>query len=582
MTAIEELEPVLGLELTATPQIQQGARAVPFKNVIYSYPLSSALADGFVKKPAVATRENFRKDSYSEQELEDVKLADGLALHENTRVKLEAYALENRVRRVKPFMMAVARDTNHANALVAKMESGEFAEGRYKDRVITIHSNLRGEEREDNVQKLLDVENAENPVEVVVHVDQLKEGWDVTNLYTIVPLRTADSRTLVEQSIGRGLRLPYGHRTGNADVDRLTIVAHDRFQEIVDLANSPDSPLKGGFETVFVPQTKPTLVPLSPGYLEDLGLATPAPAPLPFPASTQPAPAPIFTTEPERQLARATVEAVRNLEKTTRLADLSRPEIQAQIAADARARIAPSQAQLTGLEVVTPERAQEIVSQAVQAIQAKTISIPRITVTPRDGAGSGFQDFDLDTSSIRQGYVSQDILMNILGENTYERLRSGKTGKLEARLEDYLVRNLMDFDDIDYMANSELLYKLSGQLVTHLRTYLQGEDQIFGVLYAHQRDFARIIRGQMLQHFKQPDTGFDVKVTRNSKSLRRASPPPTPVQSWSTSANQLEIPSASALSYSAGLPDAAIPGSGSTLIQNGSLRSSLTVMPSVG
>jgi type III restriction enzyme len=36
----------------------------------------------------------------------------------------------------------------------------------------------------------------------------LKEGWDVTNLYTIVPLRTADSRTLVEQSIGRGLRLP--------------------------------------------------------------------------------------------------------------------------------------------------------------------------------------------------------------------------------------------------------------------------------------------------------------------------------------------------------------------------------------
>ncbi len=42
----------------------------------------------------------------------------------------------------------------------------------------------------------------------------LKEGWDVTNLYTIVPLRAADSRTLVEQSIGRGLRLPYGKRTG--------------------------------------------------------------------------------------------------------------------------------------------------------------------------------------------------------------------------------------------------------------------------------------------------------------------------------------------------------------------------------
>ena len=44
----------------------------------------------------------------------------------------------------------------------------------------------------------------------------LKEGWDVTNLYTIVPLRAANSRTLVEQSIGRGLRLPYGKRVGVA------------------------------------------------------------------------------------------------------------------------------------------------------------------------------------------------------------------------------------------------------------------------------------------------------------------------------------------------------------------------------
>ena len=47
----------------------------------------------------------------------------------------------------------------------------------------------------------------------------LKEGWDVTNLYTIVPLRAANARTLIEQSIGRGLRLPYGKRTGVEAVD---------------------------------------------------------------------------------------------------------------------------------------------------------------------------------------------------------------------------------------------------------------------------------------------------------------------------------------------------------------------------
>jgi type III restriction enzyme len=72
----------------------------------------------------------------------------------------------------------------------------------------------------------------------------LKEGWDVTNLYTIIPLRAANARTLIEQSIGRGLRLPYGRRTGVTAVDRLNIVAHDKFQEIIDDANRPDSVIR--------------------------------------------------------------------------------------------------------------------------------------------------------------------------------------------------------------------------------------------------------------------------------------------------------------------------------------------------
>lgn len=94
----------------------------------------------------------------------------------------------------------------------------------------------------------------------------------------------------------------------------------------------------------------------------------------------------------------------------------------------------------------------------------------------------------------------------------------------------------MDFDDIDYMTNSELLYKLSGQLVEHLRSYLKGEDQIFGVLYANQKAFAGIIRGQMLQHFQQPEVGFDMKVTRTSRSSQRVLHPLTPDPSWLTSA----------------------------------------------
>ena len=63
----------------------------------------------------------------------------------------------------------------------------------------------------------------------------------LSNLYTIVPLRAANAKILIEQSIGRGLRLPYGRRTGVTAVDRLNIVAHDKFQEIIDEANRPGS-----------------------------------------------------------------------------------------------------------------------------------------------------------------------------------------------------------------------------------------------------------------------------------------------------------------------------------------------------
>lgn len=74
---------------------------------------------------------------------------------------------------------------------------------------------------------MLTLEDPSNRIEIVVHVNMLKEGWDVTNLYTIIPLRTAASTTLREQTLGRGLRLPYGKRTGSPKVDKLTIIAAD-------------------------------------------------------------------------------------------------------------------------------------------------------------------------------------------------------------------------------------------------------------------------------------------------------------------------------------------------------------------
>ncbi|MBL0316351.1 MAG: hypothetical protein IPP69_11445 [Flavobacteriales bacterium] len=89
------------------------------------------------------------------------------------------------------------------------------------------------------------VEHPDNPIEIVIHVNMLAEGWDVTNLYTICPLRKADSIKLVEQTIGRGLRLPYGGERTHVDkVDKLTVVAHENFTQVINAAKEPGSILQ--------------------------------------------------------------------------------------------------------------------------------------------------------------------------------------------------------------------------------------------------------------------------------------------------------------------------------------------------
>ena len=93
--AINELKPVLGLELTATPYVETGREQVDFKNIIFNYRLASAMADGFVKEPAVVTRKNFNPAGMSAEEIERLKLEDGVRLHESVKVELETYARES-------------------------------------------------------------------------------------------------------------------------------------------------------------------------------------------------------------------------------------------------------------------------------------------------------------------------------------------------------------------------------------------------------------------------------------------------------------------------------------------------------
>lgn len=102
MRAINELNPLFGLELTATPFVESTKAPIPFKNVIVDYPLARAMEDGFVKMPAVVTQRNFDAKNYTPEEIEKIKLEDGVRVHENTKVELITYARENNVAVVKP------------------------------------------------------------------------------------------------------------------------------------------------------------------------------------------------------------------------------------------------------------------------------------------------------------------------------------------------------------------------------------------------------------------------------------------------------------------------------------------------
>jgi type III restriction enzyme len=519
--AINELKPVLGLELTATPFVETNKGAVQFKNVILDYPLGRAMEDGFVKEPAVVTRKDFKPAGMSAEEIERLKLDDGVRLHESVKVELETYAREAGSQIVKPFLLVIARDTTHAGQLLKLIRSEEFFSGRYKEKVIQVDSSKAGAEEDEMVERLLRVEQAEEPTEIVIHVNMLKEGWDVTNLYTIVPLRAANARILIEQSIGRGLRLPYGRRTGVTAVDRLNIVAHDRFQEIIDEANKPGSVIHLQQVILEPDQLREKMVTVvSQSQLaSSLGIQ-----PEQATAVTQliaPSGPPAFPNKEEQRIAQITYDVIRRMEnhpeKLPSVAYLQRPEIQAEVLKEVAVQYRPAQLVIEGIEKAPDMSA--VVAKTAEMVVQQTINIPRILVVPTGQVRSGFKPFSLDLSSINYQTPSEELWIKHLRTHQLEVLGLGRGGIEESRLEDYVVAGLMDFDDISYDDHADLLYDLAGQIVLHFRTYLS-EDDTRKVLRFHQRELARFIHVQMQDHYWEEAAAYEVKISKGFTGLK--------------------------------------------------------------
>lgn len=509
--AINDLKPILGLELTATPKESAGRE---FRNVIYSYGLGDAMADGFVKEPAVATRENFRAADYANDQpapagltrLEEVKLEDGIHHHEHVKMRLDLYARRTGRNVVHPFMLVVAENIQNATSIKEFVESERFFRGRYAGKVIEVHSGSAASVREEAERRLLALEQ-DNVTEIVVHVNQLNEGWDVTNLYTIVPLRAFAATILTEQTLGRGLRLPYGERTGDEAVDRLTVIAHEHFDAIIQKAREPGSVTMRALDIGLDGSVKPSRA--------DIVTAKP-----------------VYEAKVEQELSksggfgepeRLAIEVTRKvIEEEARslpggFQQLSTPEVQNRIEKRVQRILQPAQG---ALQLERPVDVGRVVQAYTTNLVKHAIEIPEIVVLPdRRDVTFWFKDFDLEGLD-RFNIQPMDGAVVVMDVRTGRRetIQVNIVGAREPRLENYLVRRLVDRDEVDYDSNAELLFKLASQTVAHFKTYLK-DNEVESVLRAHDVMLADTIFQQMLQHCEETATTYKPTVTQGFKRL---------------------------------------------------------------
>ena len=495
--ALDELKPLLGLELTATPLVTKGAKQVPFKNVVFEYPLSKAIEDGYTRTPFAVTRSDIDFYNFGDKQLDKMMLLDGITCHESTKRKLEVYAANHGKHFVKPFMLVVCKDTDHAAWVESFIKSDEFRNGAYRNKTIIVHSKQKGSETEANTRLLLDVENPENPVEIVIHVNMLKEGWDVNNLYTIVPLRTAASKILREQMVGRGLRLPYGVRTGDRDVDAVMLTAHDKFNDIIEEAQKGDSIFKADnvikVEEIAPEQTtytQLTIEPLTDTTLDKAYEHTQLPK-----------------TDATDSLLKKAVEII-NTEVSHHI-------------------------QHTPSHTVTPAQAQQIVETVKHKVSedrdfgdvfkenenplatwmlyqteethrvavSRFIPIPRIKVTDAGVEEYVFLDFDLDMAEFTHVPIKNELLVQNL-EDMQDRQRiKGETIDFEGyNPKKVILEQLRKKPEIDYEKCSALLFKLITQVCDYYADRY-GINGMQNIVMMYKRDIGNKIYKQMLQHF---------------------------------------------------------------------------------
>ena len=208
------------MDFSATPYIVTGSGQSRVQNhfphIVSNFELVDAINEGLVKTVAIDKRKEFGAIPLEDLEFKAEREGKQVAsLSDGQKLMLRAgmqklNILEGEFTKLDstkyPKMLVVCEDTKVVPLVVTFLHQEGFSE----DEVMEIHSTRKGDvsEAEWRVieQRLFDIDRHKKP-KVIVSVLMLREGFDVNNICVIVPLRSASSYVLLEQLIGRGLRL---------------------------------------------------------------------------------------------------------------------------------------------------------------------------------------------------------------------------------------------------------------------------------------------------------------------------------------------------------------------------------------
>lgn len=185
-----------------------------FNDVIYRYSLRSAIENRFVKSINYVVE--------NEDSGENEKFQKILQNHKLNKAKYS---------NLKPLTILITKDIKIAKQLKTRLveflhEKGEGSEEYLSnEKVLLVTSD---KEHKANVLKLPKVDSSDEPVEWIISVAMLTEGWDVKNVFQIVPMeeKAFNSKLLIAQVLGRGLRIPNGYPYAE-----VTVFNHDKWSE---------------------------------------------------------------------------------------------------------------------------------------------------------------------------------------------------------------------------------------------------------------------------------------------------------------------------------------------------------------